>query len=278
MFSFNSSEIIPQIVELERQFRVFLKQQNITQMFKVLYAMRVLHGNILHNINKLNTNVTDVTKHDSFYKISLLTSMIKTIEEVIKDTELSISKFQEPTDPVSIVNYIDNSNSVFLPVKKYKIKNNNNNELSLESENRVSENPPNFSESSDEQDTEDLLRGNVQNTDANTYNNNVSNNNASTNSLNLGNEKSYMILFFAPWCGWSQRFLPIWNEFKEKMSNNSKLKIVTINSERRPEYVQKFNVSGFPTIKLLKPNEQPIEFKQERTLANLLQFVNKYIK
>ncbi len=76
-------------------------------------------------------------------------------------------------------------------------------------------------------------------------------------------------LFYTEWCGWSQRFLPIWEQLE---NSNLWCKLVKINCEKNKELCA--NVPGYPYI-VLEKNGQKIEYNGDRTYDDLIKFISK---
>ena len=85
------------------------------------------------------------------------------------------------------------------------------------------------------------------------------------------------ILFFTVnWCPHCKKAKPVWNNVKEeydqKVINNTKLIFKDINCEKEEEMANKYNIEGYPTIKLQK-NNQIIEFDAKPEENALVQFI-----
>jgi protein disulfide-isomerase A1 len=76
-------------------------------------------------------------------------------------------------------------------------------------------------------------------------------------------------LFYTEWCGWSQRFLPVWEQLE---NSNLWCKLVKINCETNKELCA--NVPGYPYI-VLEKNGQKIEYNGDRTYDDLVKFISK---
>lgn len=83
--------------------------------------------------------------------------------------------------------------------------------------------------------------------------------------------KDKIILYYTDWCGISRNFMPLWNQFSESIKGT--LNIEKINCEQYPNICKIMNVSGYPTIKLHKPDGRTITFNKARSLENLSNFV-----
>ena len=87
--------------------------------------------------------------------------------------------------------------------------------------------------------------------------------------------KNCLILFYAPWCGHCKNFMPIWKEFKKNYKGNTKL--YSVNSDKYPELIKKFNIEGFPTILYYKEGKR-IDYNEDRSekaLDKFLELQNK---
>lgn len=97
------------------------------------------------------------------------------------------------------------------------------------------------------------------------------------NLLNLTEKQKTgdkLVLYYTNWCGISRQFKPIWDKFCQE----TKTGIITeeINCENNNNKCNLMNIKGYPTIILHKTDGQNIEFRQERTVQSLENFVNKY--
>lgn len=94
---------------------------------------------------------------------------------------------------------------------------------------------------------------------------------------------SCIIYFFhADWCPHCKKALPEWESFKQtnngKMINGYKLNCVDVNCTNEDDanttqYINKFNVEGYPTIKMLKDNKV-IDFESRITTSSLNSFLD----
>jgi thiol-disulfide isomerase/thioredoxin len=83
--------------------------------------------------------------------------------------------------------------------------------------------------------------------------------------------------FYTEWCPHCKTAKPIWADFKNQMSgkkiNGITLNFFEVDCDKDTATSDKFNVKGFPTIKLMKGN-QIIEYDAKPSTANLIEFVN----
>lgn len=84
-------------------------------------------------------------------------------------------------------------------------------------------------------------------------------------------------LFYTEWCPHCKTAKPIWADFKSQMSgktvNGITLVFHEVDCDKDTATSDKFNVKGFPTIKLMK-GKQIIEYDAKPSTANLIEFVN----
>jgi len=90
-----------------------------------------------------------------------------------------------------------------------------------------------------------------------------------------------IIMFTVDWCPYCKKAMPIWKEFKEEYSgkviNGYKLNFETVNCTDEKdnnvvEMLEKYNIDGYPTIKLLKEDEV-ITFDAKPERASLEKFL-----
>jgi thiol-disulfide isomerase/thioredoxin len=90
-----------------------------------------------------------------------------------------------------------------------------------------------------------------------------------------------LLLFYVDWCPHCKTAKPIWNELKTEYENKTingyKVIFTEINCTTETaeieKMVNKYNIEGYPTIKLLKDG-QVIEYDAKPSKATLEQFLN----
>jgi thiol-disulfide isomerase/thioredoxin len=255
--------IITQLNNLDKEFESAKKKNNKNKMFKILYYIRVFHGDILLHINNFTnipSNNNDIKKK---YRLSLLKSLLDLVEYSIKNAENILRESNQDSKLQNIANYIDNSTDQVLSDKNQK--NIDDDIISIDDIKTSINFDSDISESQTEQPTEQLLT-------------NKDNSELYNQPFGIKGSDNLLVLFYAPWCGWSKKFLPIWDEFVEKMKDIDNIKCIKINSDEKPDCIEHFNIQGFPTIKLLRKNNDTVEFKEHRSLDNLIKWTKKIIK
>ena len=98
------------------------------------------------------------------------------------------------------------------------------------------------------------------------------------------NNEAELLLFYVDWCPHCKTAKPEWDQLKQeyegKTINGYVVKFSEINcTNETPEIeslINKYNVSGYPTIKLIKNNEI-IEYDAKPTKATLDKFLNNVL-
>jgi len=87
-----------------------------------------------------------------------------------------------------------------------------------------------------------------------------------------------LLFFYTDWCPHCKTAKPIWKDLKDTTPaiNNVKINYVDVNCETETELAEKYNVEGYPTIKLIKDN-QVIEYDAKPDKETLLVFLNKFL-
>ena len=100
---------------------------------------------------------------------------------------------------------------------------------------------------------------------------------SSVSSQPGGAKSCDLYFFYADWCPHCKKAKPEWQNLKSMYSGGKQINGYTINfvdvSDKNKEIVDKFNVEGFPTIKLIKGN-QIIEFDAKPDVKTMDQFLN----
>lgn len=91
------------------------------------------------------------------------------------------------------------------------------------------------------------------------------------------NSEAEIMLFYVDWCPHCKTAKPIWEEVKEKYNgkniNNTTLYFKEIDCEKNEDLADKYNINGYPTIKLIKENEI-VNFDAKPSEKTLTQFIN----
>ena len=77
-----------------------------------------------------------------------------------------------------------------------------------------------------------------------------------------------MVYVYSKSCGWCDRFNPIWDDFSRQYQGPLNL----LKIEAGHPDASKYNVTGFPTVLIMKNGVQGSVFNDERTVENLVKF------
>lgn len=100
-------------------------------------------------------------------------------------------------------------------------------------------------------------------------------------SSESGNKQAEMLLFYAEWCPHCKTAKPNWDSIKSQYQNKTingyhviftEVNCTTESAETE-QMMNKYNIEGFPTIKLIKDG-QVVEFDAKPTRETLHEFLN----
>ena len=98
---------------------------------------------------------------------------------------------------------------------------------------------------------------------------------------NPATNNAELLFFFADWCPHCKTAKPIWESIREQYQNKTingyhviftEVNCTTESAETE-QMMNKYNIEGFPTIKLLKDG-QIVEFDAKPTRETLIEFLN----
>jgi protein disulfide-isomerase A1 len=80
--------------------------------------------------------------------------------------------------------------------------------------------------------------------------------------------KSTLKLYYTSWCGWSQKFLPIWEQLKDKVNT---VAFEKIDCEKNKDMCS--NIPGYPYL-ILEKNGEKITYNGDRSMDDVIKFLN----
>lgn len=87
-----------------------------------------------------------------------------------------------------------------------------------------------------------------------------------------------LIFFYTEWCPHSQTALKIWKEFKagnnNRVVNSYQVRMKEVDCDKDEETANQYNITGYPTIKLVKSENEIIEFDAKPEMETLRSFLN----
>ena len=82
--------------------------------------------------------------------------------------------------------------------------------------------------------------------------------------------------FFTEWCPYCKKARPIWDNLKEqyneKLFNGKTLNFKEVDCEKNEQLADRFNIEGYPTIKLVKGN-QVVDYDAKPDAESLQEFL-----
>ena len=86
-----------------------------------------------------------------------------------------------------------------------------------------------------------------------------------------------LYFFYTTWCPHCKKSMPIWQSLKSEYDNKEfkgvMLNFIEVDCDKETALAEKFNVQGYPTIKLVKGN-QIIEYDAKPSKDTLMEFLH----
>lgn len=281
----NLNLYVDKITNLKKEFVSIYEKKGkkaSSELNEILKKMRILHGHAIYDnfcacLKITKNNLSDI----DYIDLSVDASFLHIMHNHIRYCERLAHGNGDNTSP-------ENNSHTTVSYNKHPVEVNHTEELSIDIPDTETANKALTKELSDAVSVNDLFEkpqsggfsffgGTEKNTDMNTteYINNITTGEAarlmesmgstdnnhdiltdinSTTRTSLDTEKPTLIYYWADWCGYSQKFNPVWKDFKKvahKVFPN--LQIVDLNVARDEELnklAHDAGVDGYPTIVL----------------------------
>jgi len=95
-------------------------------------------------------------------------------------------------------------------------------------------------------------------------------------SLVLDSSDHWLVEFYAPWCGHCKNLAPEWEEAAQKLSGQ--VKLGAVDATVHEALGQKYQIKGFPTIKLFAANSKkaaPVDYTGARDAPAIVEYALK---
>jgi protein disulfide-isomerase A1 len=89
--------------------------------------------------------------------------------------------------------------------------------------------------------------------------------------------KDVLVEFYAPWCGHCKTLAPIYENMATMLAPIKSIVIAKMDATAN-DVDAKYNVKGYPTIKLFPGNnkENPVDYEGDRSMADIIGFMHKH--
>ncbi|KAF8977472.1 hypothetical protein BGZ46_007373 [Entomortierella lignicola] len=92
----------------------------------------------------------------------------------------------------------------------------------------------------------------------------------------LKSGKSALVEFYAPWCGHCKNLAPIYEKVAQDFQNDKNtVLIANVDATVDKTFADKYEVSGYPTIKFFNANGQVEDYTGGRTEQDFIDFINQ---
>lgn len=87
-------------------------------------------------------------------------------------------------------------------------------------------------------------------------------------------DKTVFVKFYAPWCGHCKKLAPVWEKLTDTLEDNTAVHIVEVDCTQDVDVCQKYEVSGYPTLKYGVPPVLQM-YQGGRTEEDLIAFATE---
>ncbi|XP_047136249.1 protein disulfide-isomerase A4 [Hydra vulgaris] len=92
----------------------------------------------------------------------------------------------------------------------------------------------------------------------------------------INSKKFVLVEFYAPWCGHCKQLAPEYSKAAQKLKNNDPpVSLAKVDCTKETELANRFNIQGYPTIKLFKDGE-PSDYDGERDENGIVKYMRQH--
>ena len=94
-------------------------------------------------------------------------------------------------------------------------------------------------------------------------------------NIEVKKKKLKFINYNTTWCYWSKKIQPVWDKLKKLNENNENVEILDIKCDLKnnEKLCNDNEIEGFPTLKLYTDDDQVIDYQGDRSLEDLVKFL-----
>ena len=99
---------------------------------------------------------------------------------------------------------------------------------------------------------------------------------AKTENMTDKSTQPKLILYYAPWCGYSRAMLPSWNNLITLVTQEKyPVELISVNCEESKQQCEAAKINGFPTVILIKSDGEHVQYQGDRSTQSLMNFIIK---
>ena len=102
--------------------------------------------------------------------------------------------------------------------------------------------------------------------------------NSESFSTVLKKRKFSLVMFYAPWCGHCKRLKPHYALAAQLVKQQPKVLLAAVDCTKFTDVCSKFEVSGYPTLKVFKYGKEPFDYNGGRESQDFVSFLGKLME